>query len=269
MSFNKLYSTNDSIFKRHYKSFGISVTSAIPKYSSFDYFYKASENPLTFYGYSVYNKTKVHQKLSVGAGFDYSFYWRIKKGYFSSIYLCSANALNLYTYKFYKEGEEYAYGNFFFSKINEKSYNLVYEPSLNISYQKRYSNKIIMNYETGLGFNCQFFYFINKQSKDEVSNFIHNEKVYSFPMQLFLKAPLKVEMIYKFKSKTFGLALISQFNDSYAFLYKDLRNGRAYNSIGSTHQFGFNSPTLLYYYNASNNYPTQSFNLNLLISLKF
>ena len=268
MSFNKLYSINDSIFKRRYKSFGINVTSAIPKVSSFDYFYSADKQPQNYFP-NIYYKTKVQQKLSLGTGVDYSYYWRIKKGYLSSFYLCTSNAINLYIYKFYKEGEEYAYQNFFFSKINEKSYNLVFEPSLNISYQRRYSNKIIINYETGFGFNCQFFYYINKQSKDEATSFVHNEKTYSFPLQLFFKVPLKVEIIYKLKSKTVGLALISQYNDSYAILYKDLRNGLAYNSIGSTHQFGFNSSPLLYYYSASNNHPYQSFNLNLLISLKF
>ncbi len=267
--YTKQYGVGDSLFVKKYGSFGLNFNSVIPKVSSFNYFYSADKQPQNYFP-NVYLETKVSQKPTLGYGLDYSYYWRIKKHYNYNLYLATSNMLNLYIYKFNKIGQEASHGLFFDSIISEKSYNIAFEPSLNISYQKIINTKTIINYETGLGFSYQLFYYINKESNREATNHYHKESNYWFPMQLFLKAPIKVELIRKLKSKKIGIAIFSQFNDSYSILNSNLHNRHfEYNSIGREHKVGFNSIPFIYRIYSSNNYPIMSFNLNLSFSLKF
>ena len=263
-TFPKIYS-----FPRKYHSFGVNLTSLIPKTKTFDHHF-ARQPVVPGLIYRVYSDVSVTQFFNLGLGLNYSFYRSIKRWETGACYFLVTCNLNEYGQKFTKIGEENFYELFFSSKINEKSTNIVLEPAFSISYQTLLSKNTVLNLEVGLGFNYHLFYYQQKESWNERNGSHLKVTQYYSPMQLFASMPLKAEFIYEFRKKrTMGFALTSQVNDSYSLLNKKLRSNNAENSIGWKHTIGLNSPAFIYEAFGTNNFPNRSFVLNFSISYKF
>gem|GEM_PF-2624822 len=260
---------NSFPFKQKYKSIGLTITSLVPKESTFDYYFAKLHQAQTPNWYDVYYNTEITQHYNIGIGLEYSFYWKTHSGFKRAWYITPTIGLNLYNQRFDKRGQEYIKEAFFFmSQINERSTNILVEPGVSVSHQIYVSKGKILNFETGLGFNYHVFYRLKKSSFDETSGCSEDANYSAFPLQLFLKVPFKIEYLFEIKSKWVGIAVLTQVNDSRALFNSALQHGDEVNSIGTEHDVGLNSPVFLYRTFSGNNYPGQSFCLVFSFSYK-
>jgi len=259
----------DSIYysKNRHKSVGFILTGLCPKHTSF-----VNKDLVSTGQFFAFNKTIVKQYYVPGIGFSCSRYRIVKSFLHRQLFVSPGITINDYNQKLEKH-LSYNYGgvDFFYSNVDEFSFNLVLEPEVNLSYQVRQSPNYSLNFETGLGMNCHIFTYVSTTSPDASLGGRYVGNYFKIPLQCFLKIPLKIESIHKIKGKQFGFAVLSQVNYAYSLFRKAETRQLFPNPITESQVIGFNAPAFVYQGlpTSNNNYPFSSFVLSFQVSRKF